>query len=85
MFHTMCAGERLGKNPYACRDKARYHGFTSANIGASDSVPGNAQAGGDCISSSYKNWSQEEDACLLAYVEDVGQCQWSAGMGVTST
>ena len=76
-FHRICAGERLGKNPYACRDKARYHGFTSANI--ADGVAGSEGTGADCISSSYKDWTKEEDACLLAYVEDVGQSQWSAG------
>lgn len=76
VFHSICAGEQLGKNPYACRDKARYHGFTSANIGAFDGVAG---TGADSNSSSYKNWTKEEDACLLAYVQDVGQSQWSAG------
>lgn len=58
------AGERLGKNPYACRDKARHHGFTTAN-GADVSDDEDMKA----ISTSYLNWSKDEDDCLLAYVD----------------
>ena len=66
----------MGKNPYACRDKARHHGFTNANIGAFDDA-----SAAECpeVSSSYMNWSKEEDSCLLAYVEEFGKSQWSAG------
>lgn len=62
------SGQRLGKNPYACRDKARYHGFVNANVcgGAADD-DGDADGEEVGISSSYVNWSSEEDACLLAY------------------
>ena len=58
------AGERLGKNPYACRDKARHHGFTTVN-GADVSDDEDVKA----ISTSYLNWSKDEDDCLLAYVD----------------
>jgi len=58
------AGERLGKNPYACRDKARHHGFTTVN-GADLSDDEDTKA----ISTSYLNWSKDEDDCLLAYVD----------------
>ena len=58
------AGERLGKNPYACKDKARHHGFTPVNVAdVSDDEDMKA------ISTSYLNWSKDEDDCLLAYVD----------------
>jgi hypothetical protein len=69
----------LGKNPYACRDKARHHGFTNANIGAFDDTPAVGSIDENAVSSSYMNWTQEEDSCLLAYIEEFGASQWSAG------
>jgi hypothetical protein len=58
-------GAQLGKNPYSCRDKARHHGFTNSNAPLIDGAADD-EANGTAISSSYVNWSPEEDSCLLS-------------------